>query len=167
MTLRVGLLNTARINERILGGARLSERATVVAVGSRDGAKAKAYAAERGIPRAHGSYEALLADPEVDAVYISLPNGLHHEWTMRALAAGKHVLCEKPYSTDVAEVSAAFDLAAARGLILMGQPAAVFPPYNTSPSCFPSSSGLSSGKRSSFGTVGYTRRHITSNGTWL
>ena len=69
-----------------------------MAVASRDGAKAQAYASEHGLERAHGSYEALLEDDEVDAVYISLPNGMHHEWTLRALAAGKHVLCEKPYS---------------------------------------------------------------------
>ena len=71
--------------------------------------KAEAYAAEHGLERAHGSYEELLADPDVDAVYISLPNGMHHEWTMTALAAGKHVLCEKPYTRRPAEVEEAFD----------------------------------------------------------
>src|SRR6266508_2867199 len=69
--------------------------------------------------RAHGSYDDLLADPAVDVVYICLPNGLHHAWTMRALAAGKHVLCEKPYSRRPAEVVEAFDAAAAAGLLLM------------------------------------------------
>src|SRR4029450_11725714 len=70
------------------------------------------------IPHAHGSYEALLADDEVDAVYISLPNSLHHEWTMCALASGKHVLCEKPYSRRAAEVEEAFDAAERAGLVL-------------------------------------------------
>jgi xylose dehydrogenase (NAD/NADP) len=115
---RVGLLSTARINDLVLRGARASERVEVVAVASRDAGRAQAYAAERGIPRAHGSYEALLADAEVDAVYISLPNALHHEWTMRALKAGKHVLCEKPYSRRPAEVEEAFAAAGRAGLVL-------------------------------------------------
>ncbi len=115
---RWGLLGTARINDSILEGARHATRAEIVAVGSRDGGRAAAYAAEKGLPVAHGSYEALLADPEVDAVYISLPNALHHTWTLAALRAGKHVLCEKPYSRRPEEVEEAFDLAAARGLVL-------------------------------------------------
>jgi predicted dehydrogenase len=117
--MRLGLLSTANINRQILGGAAETDRVDVVAVGSRDGAKAQAYAAEHGIPRAHGSYEALLEDPKVDAVYISLPNGMHHDWTMHAFAAGKHVLCEKPYSRRPAEAEAAFDAADAAGLVLM------------------------------------------------
>ena len=117
--LRLGLLSTASINRMILGGARPSEHVEVVAVASRDGAKALAYASEYGIPSSHGSYEALLEDPGVDALYVSLPNGLHHEWTMRALEAGKHVLCEKPYSRHPPEVEEAFATAAGRGLVLM------------------------------------------------
>ncbi|HJU46772.1 MAG TPA: Gfo/Idh/MocA family oxidoreductase, partial [Gaiellaceae bacterium] len=117
--LRWGLLSTANINRMILGGAAPSERAEVVAVASRDGARAQAYAGEHGIERAHASYEALLADPDVDAVYISLPNGMHHEWTMRALEAGKHVLCEKPYSRRPADVEEGFAKAEASGLVLM------------------------------------------------
>ena len=116
--MRIGLLSTARINRAILAGAAETDRAEVVAVASRDAALAHAYAAEHGIGTAHGSYEALLADPGVDAVYISLPNGMHHEWTMRALAAGKHVLCEKPYTRRAAEVEEAFDAADAGGLVL-------------------------------------------------
>ena len=116
--MRIGLLSTARINRAILAGAAETDRAEVVAVASRDAALAQAYAAEHGIGTAHGSYEALLADPGVDAVYISLPNGMHHEWTMRALAAGKHVLCEKPYTRRAAEVEEAFDAADAGGLVL-------------------------------------------------
>ena len=94
--MRLGLLSTAKINELVLEGAALSDRVEVVAVGSREATRAEAYAREHDIERAHGSYDALLADPAVDAVYISLPNSLHHEWTLRALEAGKHVLCEKP-----------------------------------------------------------------------
>jgi predicted dehydrogenase len=88
-------------------------------VASRDRARAAEFAARFGIARVHDSYEALLGDPEVDAVYIGLPNSLHHPMTMRALAAGKHVLCEKPYSRHPSEVVEAFDAADARGLILM------------------------------------------------
>ncbi len=117
--MRLGLLSTARINNAILRGAKGAEAVEIVAVGSRDAAKAQAYASEHGLERGHGSYEALLEDPEVDAVYISLPNGLHHEWTMHALEAGKHVLVEKPYSRRPEEVEAAWDAAAAAGLVVM------------------------------------------------
>jgi len=117
--MRLGLLSTANINRQIIVGARGAGQVDVVAVGSRDGAKAQTYAGEHGIAKAHGSYEALLEDTDVDAVYISLPNGMHHEWTMRALAAGKHVLCEKPYTRHPAEAVEAFDAAEAAGLVLM------------------------------------------------
>jgi predicted dehydrogenase len=109
--IRLGLLSTARINGEILAAAARTDTVDVSAVTSRERARAEAYAREHGIPRAHGSYEALLADPDVDAVYVSLPNGPHHEWTVRALEAGKHVLCEKPYSRRPADVVEAFDLA--------------------------------------------------------
>jgi predicted dehydrogenase len=116
---RLGLLSTANINQAILFGAGGTDRVEVVAVASRDAARAEAYAAQHGIATAHGSYEALLADPGVDAVYVSLPNGMHHEWTMHALAAGKHVLCEKPYTRHPGEAEEAFDAAEAAGLVLM------------------------------------------------
>jgi predicted dehydrogenase len=116
---RWGLLSTARINEAILEGARHSERTAVVAVASRNQARADAYARERGIERAHGSYQALLDDPDVDVVYNSLPNSLHVEWTIRALEAGKHVLCEKPLDRRVAPVELAFDTAERSGRLLM------------------------------------------------
>jgi predicted dehydrogenase len=106
------------IAAKLLAGANQSTSAEVVAVGSRSQARAAQFAASHEIPTAHGSYDALLADPDVEAVYIALPNGLHHPWTLRALAAGKHVLCEKPYSSDPAEVEAAFDAADAAGLVL-------------------------------------------------
>jgi len=114
--LRLGLLSTAKINQLVIAG--VPEMVEIVAVASRDGARARAYAHEHRIARPHGSYEALLADPDVDAVYVSLPNGLHHEWTMRALAAGKHVLCEKPYSRQPAEVEEAWAAAADNGLVV-------------------------------------------------
>jgi xylulokinase len=117
--LRLGLISTAKINDEILAGAAGTDKVEVVAVGSRDDARAAAYAAEKGIPRAHGSYEALLEDADVDAVYISLPNALHHEWTLLALAAGKHVLCEKPYTRRAGDVDEAWDAAEAAGLVLM------------------------------------------------
>jgi xylose dehydrogenase (NAD/NADP) len=106
-----GVISTALINEKVLAGAALSDEVEVVAVASRDQERAGAYAREHGIPRAHGSYEALLADPEVEAVYISLPNSLHCEWSLNALEAGKHVLCEKPMSRRPEEVKAVFDAA--------------------------------------------------------
>jgi D-xylose 1-dehydrogenase (NADP+, D-xylono-1,5-lactone-forming) len=117
-TVSWGLLSTAPINLSILAGARESNIADVVAVASRDAGRAEAYAHEHGIERAHGGYEALLEDADVDAVYISLPNGLHVDWTMRALEAGKHVLCEKPMSRHADEVEAAFDKAESMGLVL-------------------------------------------------
>jgi xylose dehydrogenase (NAD/NADP) len=117
-TLRWGLMSTARINRRVLAGAARSDRAEVVAVGGRDGARTQAYARQNGITRAHASYEALLSDPEVDAVYISLPNSMHVEWSIRALEAGKHVLCEKPFSAYPEEVEQAFDVAEREGLVL-------------------------------------------------
>lgn len=113
--MRWGLLSTARINDAILGAGN----ADVVAVASREHAKAKAYADAHGIAKAYGSYEALLGDPEIDIVYVSLPNSMHLPWATRALQAGKHVLCEKPLSRRVADVEAAFDLAEARGLVLV------------------------------------------------
>jgi xylose dehydrogenase (NAD/NADP) len=118
VSVRWGILSTARINRLVLAGARASDRVQVVAVASRDAARARAYAAEHGIPRAHGSYEALIGDPEVDAVYISLPNALHVPWALRALAGGKHVLVEKPLSRNPREVAQAFDLAEREGLVL-------------------------------------------------
>jgi xylose dehydrogenase (NAD/NADP) len=115
---RWGVLSTALINRKLLAGARLSPHVEVLAVASREAGRAAAYAAEHAIPRSYGGYEALLGDPDVEAVYISLPNALHHPWTMAALAAGKHVLCEKPYSRDPREVVEAFEHARRRGLVL-------------------------------------------------
>jgi D-xylose 1-dehydrogenase (NADP+, D-xylono-1,5-lactone-forming) len=117
--IRWGFLSTAKINRRLLAAAAKSERAEVVAVASRDAGRAEAYAVEHGIPRSHGSYEALLEDRDVDAVYISLPNSLHVEWSLRSLAAGKHVLCEKPLTRNPAEAEEAFNAAERAGRVLM------------------------------------------------
>jgi len=106
-----GILSTADINRKVIPGAHASEKVDLVAVASRDQARADAYAREWEIPRAYGTYEDLLADPEVEAVYISLPNTLHAEWSIKALDAGKHVLCEKPFTRHPEEVAAAFDAA--------------------------------------------------------
>ncbi len=115
MALRWGILSTANINDKLLGSGTDQE---FVAVASRDSARAEAYAREKGIARAHGSYEALLADPDVDAIYNPLPNALHVEWSIRALEAGKHVLCEKPLSRRPEDVDRAFDVAEREGRVL-------------------------------------------------
>ena len=102
--LRIGVLSTADIaRKKVIPGMRRAARVEVVAIASRDGEQARAVAEAMEIPRSHGSYEALLADPEVDAVYIPLPNHLHHEWTIAAARAGKHVLCEKPLALTESE----------------------------------------------------------------
>jgi xylose dehydrogenase (NAD/NADP) len=126
--LRWGLLSTARINRLIIPAIRSSARSEVTTVASRSLDKARAYAADWMIPRVLGSYDALLADPDIDVVYIALPNSLHVEWTVRALDAGKHVLCEKPLAltaADVDRVAAAADGArrvATEGFMYRHQP---------------------------------------------
>ena len=121
--LRIGILSTANIARSFVKGVSPSKTVTVSAVASRDAAKAEQFAAETGIPRHLGSYEALLADGEIDAIYNPLPNGLHAEWSIRALEAGKHVLCEKPLAVTAAEARAMFDTARSRGLhVVEGYP---------------------------------------------
>ena len=117
MPLRIGLLSTARINGAVIDSD--TDRVHVVAVASRDAPRAREYALEHALPRAYGSYEELLADDEVDAVYVPLPNSLHVPWTLRALAAGKHVLCEKPLTRRPEEAESVFDAAARAGLVVM------------------------------------------------
>jgi D-xylose 1-dehydrogenase (NADP+, D-xylono-1,5-lactone-forming) len=119
MAVKWGVMSTARINELFLAGARQSPDVEIVAVASRSHAVAEAYGLKNKIERAHGSYRALLEDPEVEIVYISLPNALHVEWTANALRAGKHVLCEKPLSRRTADVEGLFSLAERQGLVLM------------------------------------------------
>lgn len=101
--LRWGVLGGARINRKVIPALHASKNGEVVGIASRDEAKAKKQAEAYNVPQAFGSYEALLASPDVDAVYIPLPNSLHLEWTLKALGAGKHVLCEKPLATTPAE----------------------------------------------------------------
>jgi D-xylose 1-dehydrogenase (NADP+, D-xylono-1,5-lactone-forming) len=113
-----GIVSTADINRKLIPGAHASDKVELLAVASRDQARADTYAREWEIPRAYGSYEALLDDPDVEAVYISLPNTMHVEWTIKALEAGKHVLCEKPFTRHPDEVDAAFDVAERTGRLL-------------------------------------------------
>jgi D-xylose 1-dehydrogenase (NADP+, D-xylono-1,5-lactone-forming) len=113
-----GIVSTAHINRLVIPPAQDSEKCDLIAVASRDAARSDVYAREWGIERSYGSYEALLDDPDVEAVYISLPNSLHCEWSIRAVEAGKHVLCEKPLSRRAAEVEAAFDAADRAGRLL-------------------------------------------------
>ena len=118
MIVRLGVLSTARINELMFPAARASENVEIVAVASRELSRAQQFAAVHGIERAYGSYEALLQDTDLDAVYIPLPNHLHVEWSEHALAAGKHVLCEKPLARSRREAEHAFDAAERAGRIL-------------------------------------------------
>ena len=107
--LRIGILGTAKIARSFVTGVQPSERVSVTAVASRDAGRAQAFGAELGVARHFGSYEALLADRDIDAIYNPLPNGLHAEWSIAALSAGKHVLCEKPLAASAAEARAMFD----------------------------------------------------------
>jgi len=116
---RWGILSTANINQKLLAGARNSDEVAMVAVASRERARAEAYARENGLERAYGAYDELLGDPDLDAIYISLPNSMHIEWATRALEAGKHVLCEKPLSRRAAEIEALFDVADRAGRLCM------------------------------------------------
>jgi len=119
-TLRWGILSTANIaTEKVIPGIRRAARNEVVAIASRDGETARRVAERLAIPRAHGSYKALLADADVDAVYIPLPNHLHAEWSIAAARAGKHVLCEKPLALTAADAERMIEAAEAAGVHLM------------------------------------------------
>ncbi|MFJ5264816.1 Gfo/Idh/MocA family protein [Streptomyces sp. NPDC088387] len=122
--LRIGLLGAAAIApSALIKPARQTPRVTVTAVAARDRSRAEKFARRHGVPVVHDGYDALLADPRVDAVYIPLPNGLHAEWTLKALEAGKHVLCEKPFTSNRAEAEQVADAAEASharsGLVVM------------------------------------------------
>src|SRR5947208_15742634 len=118
--LRWGILSTADIaRKKVVPGMRGGSRSEVVAIASRDAATARRVAGELGIPVAHGSYEALLADPDVDAVYIPLPNHLHAEWTLKVAERGKHVLCEKPLCPTADEARQLVNACKAKGVRLM------------------------------------------------
>ena len=115
-----GILSTARIaRSRFIPGVRAGSEGEVGAIASREEVKARAAAQELGVPRAHGSYAALLADPAIDGVYIGLPNALHAEWTIKAAQAGKHVLCEKPAARRRADAQRMLDACRVAGVVLM------------------------------------------------
>ncbi|MGZ9225353.1 MAG: Gfo/Idh/MocA family protein [Anaerolineales bacterium] len=113
------MLSTARINQALLPPLRASARNELTAVASRDLERAQSYANERNIPRVFGSYEAMLADPNVDVIYNPLPNSMHMEWTVKAAQAGKHVLCEKPLAITIEEVDAITAAAQQAGVVVM------------------------------------------------
>jgi len=118
--LRIGILGAARIAPMaLIRPARQVPEAAVVAVAARDRSRAQAFATKHGIPKVPDSYDALLADPEIDAIYNPLPNSLHCEWTIRALQAGKHVLCEKPIASNAAEAERMAAAARDTGHVLM------------------------------------------------
>lgn len=117
--LRWGILSTGNIARQFAAGVAASSRCTITAVGSREQASADSFAKLYQIPRAFGSYRALVECPKVDAVYNALPNSMHHEWTLAALTAGKHVLCEKPLASNAAEATEMFDVAEKAGRVLV------------------------------------------------
>ncbi len=117
---RIGILGAASIApSALINPARQNAEVVVAAVAARDTSRAQAFAAKHGIARVHESYEALIADPDLDAVYNPLPNGLHGRWTRAALAAGKHVLCEKPFTANAAEAREVADLAGESDRVVM------------------------------------------------
>ncbi|MBI1374348.1 MAG: gfo/Idh/MocA family oxidoreductase [Phycisphaera sp.] len=120
--LRWGVLGTGNIARKFATQIQHTAHSRFTAVGSRTDVSAGRFANEFGGAdrvHAHGSYDAMLADPDVDAVYISLPNGMHHEWTIRALEAGKHVLCEKPLASNAEQAAEMFDVAERTGKLLV------------------------------------------------
>jgi predicted dehydrogenase len=117
--LRWGILGTGNIARQFCTGVSASARGTLAAVGSRSRESAEGFARQFGVPRAVGSYEDVLSDRSVDAVYVSLPNHLHYEWTIRAARAGKHVLCEKPFAVDARQSAEMFEEARRAGRLAM------------------------------------------------
>ena len=117
--LRWGILGTGNIARQFVAGQAAGSRNVLSAVGSRTPQAAEQFAATHRIPRAYGSYEALVADAQIDAVYVSLPNSMHHEWTVRSLRAGKHVLCEKPFAASAPQAEEMFDVADRQGRVLV------------------------------------------------
>ena len=116
--LRIGVLGAANIARLFVEGVRPSPKVAVTAVASRDVERARKFASATGIAHVHSTYAALLADPDIDAIYNPLPNSLHAEWSIRAANAGKHVLCEKPLATSASEVRAMFEAATRNGVYL-------------------------------------------------
>jgi predicted dehydrogenase len=118
-TLRWGIIGTGNIARQFAAGMNSSPRGKIVAVGSRSTESAAAFASQFSVVSAYGSYESLLTDRDVDAVYLSTPNSTHHEWTIKALRAGKHVLCEKPFATSQSQSQEMFDVAEKSGKMLV------------------------------------------------
>lgn len=116
---RWGIIGTARIAEKLIRGIQVSQNGELLAIASRTEEKARAFAKQHDIPRAYGSYEALLSDPEIEAVYNPLPNSLHGEWTIKAIEAGKPTLCEKPMACNAAEAQQMIDAARSHNVLLM------------------------------------------------
>lgn len=117
---RVGIFGAARIaEEALLSPARQLEGVHIAAIAARDPQRARAYANEHGIPRIHSSYEAMLADPDIDAVYVPLPAALHAEWTIASVQAGKHVLCEKPFASNTAAAERVASVASGSDRVVM------------------------------------------------
>jgi predicted dehydrogenase len=117
--LRWGILGVAKINDRLLPGFKAAENVQLLAIASRDADRSAAAAKAVGIPKSYGSYEALLADSEIEAVYLPLPNGLHGQWTKKAADAGKHILCEKPLCPTAAEAAEVVAYCRSKGVRLM------------------------------------------------
>jgi len=115
---RWGILSTANIGRRVIPAIHAARNSEVVAVGSRSLGAAEAFAAEQNIPRAYGSYEELLADSAIDAIYLPLPNSMHAEWSIRCAAAGLPTLCEKPFASDAAEAQSIVDAFARHDVLL-------------------------------------------------
>jgi D-xylose 1-dehydrogenase (NADP+, D-xylono-1,5-lactone-forming) len=117
--LRIGVMGAANVARRFIAGVSQSTYVVVTAIASRSATKAEAFAREVGVARSHGSYEALLSDPDIDAIYIPLPNSLHAAWAIRAVGGGKHVLCEKPIAVNASEAKAMFASALAHRVHLV------------------------------------------------
>ena len=130
MGLGLGIISTAHINRLVIPGAHASDKVDLIAIASRDQGRAEEYARKWEIERAYGSYEALLEDADVGAVYISLPNTMHCEWSIRALEAGKHVLCEKPMANTPADCEQMIAAAKAANKKLMIGYRVRYEPYN-------------------------------------
>ena len=119
LPVRIGVLGAARIARLFVEAVKTSSKVVVSAVASRDPERAAAFARDTGVARVHSTYDALLADREIDAVYVPLPNNLHAEWSIRAADAGKHVLCEKPLAASASEARAMFGAATRNNVYLV------------------------------------------------
>lgn len=127
---RFGILSTSSIVPRLIQGARQVPQAEIVAIAARDAARAQSFALEWDIPRSYGGYEALLEAPDIDAIYVAMLHSKHYEWAKKALEAGKHVLCEKPFTLRGHEAGELFAIAKEKGLLIMEAQKSLFLPAN-------------------------------------